>query len=192
MGLMHSFTLAGSIKNIWQQIRMQKYEFCCNTYINNAVNKLYWIMFSLQYFFFFLQISLAGLGCWLNSCTWDGVFTSCGLALLLVWALLHLLLDRCCLRFLSLQLTQKISSVSDCLVGPTVVLLLNPACVIHHALSWTVKSSHDKCDFSLYGTAVLASHFQPPLSSRSLCACKICFVGKIQRQGVSFAKINVI
>lgn len=59
-------------------------------------------------------------------------------------------------------------------------------------LSWAVKSSHDKRSFSLHGTAVLASHFQPPLSSRSLCACKICFVGKIQRQGVSFAKINVI
>lgn len=48
---------------------------------------------------------------------WDGMFTSCGLALLFVRALLHLLLDCLHLRVLSLQLTQKISTVSDCLTG---------------------------------------------------------------------------
>lgn len=74
--------------------------------------------------------------------------------------------------FLSLQLTQKIFAVSDCLSGlpnsPAAVLLLNPACVIHHMLSWAVKGNHDKCCFSLHETTMLASHFKPPLSSCAL------------------------
>lgn len=105
-------------------------------------------------------------------CMWDRMFTSCGLALLFVWALPHLLLDRLHSRILSLQLTQKIFAVSDCLSGlpnsPAAVLLLNPACVIHHMLSWAVKGNHDKCCFSLHETTMLASHFKPPLSSCAL------------------------
>lgn len=95
-----------------------------------------------------------------------------GLALLFVWALPHLLLDCLHLRVLCLQLTQKICAASDCLLGlpnsPAAVLLLNPACVIHHMLSWAVKSNHDKCCFSSHETTVLASHFKPPLSSCAL------------------------
>lgn len=131
-----------------------------------------------------------------ESFTWDGVFTSRGLALLFVWALPHLLSDRRRLRFLSLQLTQKISSVSACLVGlpnsPTVVLLLNPACVIHHVLPWAVRSSRDKCSFSLYGTAVLASHFPPPLSSRSLLHFQNLFCGHNSNARCPICQIKVL
>lgn len=49
------------------------------------------------------------------------------------------------------------------------VLLLNTACVIHHVLSWAVRSGHDKYCVSVYETIMLASHFKQALSSTVEC-----------------------
>lgn len=55
--------------------------------------------------------------CQLNPAHWMECLRHVARPGCLFGALLHLPLDRQCLRFLSLQLTQKISSVSDRLVG---------------------------------------------------------------------------
>lgn len=166
MGLVHSFTLSGS-KTFGSRFWCSKISFVAIFFLQillslNCTRNISCspMLFFFTYFYGWCVNPDDGMECLPH------VARPCCVS----EALLHLVLDRRCLRFLSLQLTQKIS-VSDCLMGLTVVLLLNPACVIHHLLSWAVRSSHDKCNFCLYGTAVLASHFQPPLTSRSLCAC---------------------
>lgn len=129
-----------------------------------------------------------------ESCTWAGVFTSCGLALLFVWALLHLLLDHRRLRFWSFQLTQRISSVPLMVWWALLTPLLWFSYSIQHVVF--ITCCHELSEAAVTNVAFLYvgrprwrhtpnRHYCHVLSRLE----SICFVGIIQRQGASFAKL---
>lgn len=118
-------------------------------------------------------------------CMWHLMFTSCGLALLFVWALPHLIPalgssplegfippadpeDLCRFRLVCLSHPHS----------PAAVLLLNTACVIHHVVMSCQKQPWQMLLFCLWNDHVgLKLQTTIIVHSWLLCTCKICFVG---------------
>lgn len=173
MGSMYSFTPASANENSWLQIQI--YALLLHSCKTCCMNKTT-LGFALSIAF----IMCIYFSVWCLHVPAHKWFFACGIEWLPHVPWLCCLFGHCRIcswiistyGFLSLQLTQKIFADSDCLLGlpnsPAAVVLLNQACVIHHMLSWAVRSNHEKCCFSLYETTMLASNFKPPLSSCAL------------------------